>query len=182
MFNHQNDCSMKKLLFLSFMLSAVVLGAWAQGRQVSGVVTSNETKGPVEGATVSVKGTNTSAITDAQGRYSVSAAENATLIFSHAGFVTIEVAVDGKSTLNATLLPEVKSLDDVVIIGYQSVKRRDLTSSVSSVSARDLKDIPINSAAEALAGRLAGVQITQSEGSPDASAVIRVRRSLQRSG
>lgn len=166
---------MKKLLFLSFMLSAVALGAWAQGRQVSGVVTSNETKGPVEGATVSVKGTSTSTITDAQGRYSLSAAENATLIFSHAGFVTIEVAVDGKATVNATLLPEVKSLDDVVIIGYQAVKRRDLTSSVSSVSARDLKDIPINSAAEALAGRLAGVQITQSEGSPDASAVIRVR-------
>jgi TonB-linked SusC/RagA family outer membrane protein len=166
---------MKKLLFLLLVLTAAISGAWGQGRQVSGMVSSSETKLPIEGATVSVKGTNTSTVTDAQGRYSLTVPANSVLVFTHTGYVRMELPVDGKSTVDASLLAEVKSLDDVVIIGYQSVKRRDLTSSVSSVNARDLKDIPINSAAEALAGRLAGVQITQSEGSPDAAAVVRVR-------
>lgn len=166
---------MKKLLFLLLVLTAAISGAWGQGRQVSGIVSSSETKLPIEGATVSLKGTNTSTVTDAQGRYSLTVPANSVLVFTHTGYVRMELSVDGKSTVDASLLAEVKSLDDVVIIGYQSVKRRDLTSSVSSVNARDLKDIPINSAAEALAGRLAGVQITQSEGSPDAAAVVRVR-------
>lgn len=166
---------MKKLLFLLLVLTAAISGAWGQGRQVSGMVSSSETKLPIEGATVSVKGTNTSTVTDPQGRYSLTVPANSVLVFTHTGYVRMELPVDGKSTVDASLLAEVKSLDDVVIIGYQSVKRRDLTSSVSSVNARDLKDIPINSAAEALAGRLAGVQITQSEGSPDAAAVVRVR-------
>lgn len=167
---------MKKLLFLMLLLSLSVIGAFAQSRQVSGVLTSSDTKAPVEGATVTVKGTTTSAVTDAQGRFSLTVpAANSILVFSHTAFVTIELPTEGKTTVDAVMLPQVKSLDDVVVIGYQTVKRRDLTSSVSSVNARDLKDIPINSAAEALAGRLAGVQITQSEGSPDAAAVIRVR-------
>ncbi len=167
---------MKRLLFLLLMLSCSFTALWAQTRQVSGVVTSMENRSPLEGATVSVKGASTSAVTDAQGRFTISVpSPNAVLVFSYSGYVPIEVPTEGKSTINTSLTAEVKSLDDVVVIGYQTVKRRDLTSSVSSVSARDLKDIPINSAAEALAGRLAGVQITQSEGSPDATAIIRVR-------
>ncbi|MCR6722360.1 MAG: TonB-dependent receptor [Chitinophagaceae bacterium] len=158
------------------LISASVIGAFAQNRQVSGVVTSSEASGPVEGATVTVKGTTTSVVTDAQGRYRITVpAANSILVFSHTGFVSIELPTAGKTTVDASMLPQVKSLDDVVVIGYQTVRRADLTGSVSSINARDLKDIPINSAAEALAGRLAGVQIIQSEGSPDASAVIRVR-------
>lgn len=158
------------------LISASVIGAFAQNRQVSGVVTSSEASGPVEGATVTVKGTTTSVVTDAQGRYRITVpAANSILVFSHTGFVSIELPTAGKTTVDASMLPQVKSLDDVVVIGYQTVRRADLTGSVSSINARDLKDIPINSASEALAGRLAGVQIIQSEGSPDASAVIRVR-------
>jgi outer membrane receptor for ferrienterochelin and colicin len=70
---------------------------------------------------------------------------------------------------------EASNLNDVVVIGYQTVKRKDLTGSVSSVNAKQLKDIPLNSAAQALAGRLAGVQVTGSEGSPNAEVMIRVR-------
>lgn len=167
---------MKKLLFLCLLLNACLLRAYAQDRQVSGVITSTDTRQPVEAATVAVKGTKTTALTDQQGRFTISVrGDKAVLVITHTGFVPVELEVGNKSSVEISLAAEVKSLDDVVIIGYQTVKRRDLLSSVSSVGARDLKDIPVNSVSEALTGRLAGVQITQSEGSPDASAVIRVR-------
>lgn len=167
---------MKKLLFLCLLLNACLLRVFAQDRQVSGVITSADTRQPVEGATVAVKGTKITALSNQQGRFTISINnDKAVLVITHTGFVPVELEVGNKSSVEASLVAEVKSLDDVVIIGYQTVKRRDLLSSVSSVGARDLKDIPVNSVSEALTGRLAGVQITQSEGSPDASAVIRVR-------
>jgi TonB-linked SusC/RagA family outer membrane protein len=167
---------MKKLLFLCLLLNACLLRAFAQDRQVSGVITSADARQPVEGATIAVKGTKITTLSNQQGRFTISVnSDKAVLVITHTGFVPVELEVGNKSSVEASLVAEVKSLDDVVIIGYQTVKRRDLLSSVSSVGARDLKDIPVNSVSEALTGRLAGVQITQSEGSPDASAVIRVR-------
>ena len=166
---------MKKRLSLWLLLMFSHFLLFAQNRQVSGIVASADDKQPVAGTTVTVKGTGTSAISDAGGRYTIGVNDDAILVFSHSGFISSEISVRGKTVINIELQQQVRSLDDVVVIGYQTIKRKDLTSSVSSVNARDLKDIPINSAAEALTGRLAGVQITQSEGSPDASAVIRVR-------
>jgi TonB-linked SusC/RagA family outer membrane protein len=166
---------MKKRLSLWLLLMCSHFLLFAQNRQVSGIVASADDKQPIVGTTVIVKGTNTSAVTDAQGRYTIRVNDDGILVFSHAGFVPSEISARGKTVINIELQQQVRSLDDVVVIGYQTVRRKDLISSVSSVSARDLKDIPINSVAEALTGRLAGVQITQSEGSPDASAVIRVR-------
>ena len=167
---------MKKLLFLLLLIVWSFTGAIAQSRQVSGVISSAESLSPVDGVTVTVKGSTTSVVSNADGKFSITVpSSKSVLVFSHTGFTSQEVSTEGKNSLTISLIPVIKSLDDVVIIGYQSVRRGDLTSSVSSVQARDLKDIPLNSAAEALTGRLAGVQITQSEGSPDASAVIRVR-------
>jgi TonB-dependent starch-binding outer membrane protein SusC len=149
---------------------------WAQTRQVTGVVTSADNKQPVAGATVTVKGTRTSVATDAQGRFRITVNNDAkTLVITHASFASFEVSVDGKNTADAELQPEVRSMNDVVVIGYQSVRRKDLLASVSSLGSKDLKDIPINSAAEALNGRLAGVTATTSEGSPDADIRIRIR-------
>ncbi|RYZ47099.1 MAG: SusC/RagA family TonB-linked outer membrane protein, partial [Sphingobacteriales bacterium] len=159
------------LLLVSCLFSQV----FAQDRQISGTVTSGENKQPLSGVTVSVKG-GKSVVTDLQGAYKITVPASAsTLDFSHTGFVPSSLAIKGQEKLDLEMVAEVKSLDDVVVIGYQTVRRKDLTSSVSSVGAKDLKDIPINSTAEALTGRLAGVQITQSEGSPDATATIRVR-------
>ena len=159
------------LLLVSCLFSHV----FAQDRQVTGTVTSSDTKQPLAGVTVSVKG-GKAAVTDAQGVYRITVpAAASTLEFSHTGFAPSSLSVSGRDKLDVELVADVKALDDVVVIGYQTVRRKDLTSSVSSVGARDLKDIPINSTAEALTGRLAGVQITQSEGSPDATATIRVR-------
>jgi TonB-dependent SusC/RagA subfamily outer membrane receptor len=92
------------------------------------------------------------------------------------------VTTDGTTTASVRLEKDLSALEDVVVIGYQSVKRKNLLASVSSVGARDLKDIPINSAAEVLNGRLAGVTATTAEGSPDAQIRIRVRGGMSITG
>ena len=162
-------------LFLT-SLSLLATQLHAQGKEITGVVTSGENKQPLPDVSVSVKGTSNNTRTDAQGRYRITITGDAgTLVFTHTGFTRTESVINGRTAIDIELSAEVKDLEDVVVIGYQTVKRRDLLSSVSSVGARDLRDITINSTSEALTGRLAGVQITQSEGSPDASAVIRVR-------
>lgn len=154
----------------------------AQGKIITGTVTSSENKQPVAGVTVSEKGTRNSTTTDLLGNFKMTAPENATLVFTSASFISQEVSITGKSSINIELAPNVLALEDVVVIGYQSIRRKDLLASVSSVSAKDLKDIPINSAAEALNGRLAGVTATTSEGSPDASIRIRVRAGMSITG
>ncbi|MCA8829678.1 SusC/RagA family TonB-linked outer membrane protein [Hymenobacter pini] len=155
----------RKLLLLAPLLAVAVAPAWAQQRRVQGVVKSDKGEA-LPGVTVVVKGTNTGATTDGEGRFSLAVPDNATLRFSYIGFLPYEVAVGSKTDLTVALKEDSKTLDDVVIIGYQAVQRRDVTGSVSSVNAQQIKDIPVNSAAEALTGRLAGVQLTSSEGTP----------------
>ena len=156
---------------------------FAQPRQITGVVTSSENKQPVPGVTVTVKGTKTAVTTNAEGRYRITVDGGATtLVFTSASFTSFEAAIGNDNTINAELTPDVKAIDDVVVIGYQTVRRKDLLASVASVSARDLKDIPVNSAAEALNGRLAGVTATTAEGSPDAEVRIRVRGGMSITG
>ncbi|HKB42875.1 MAG TPA: TonB-dependent receptor plug domain-containing protein, partial [Chitinophagaceae bacterium] len=155
----------------------------AQGKQITGTVTSSENKGPAAGVTVSVKGTRFATTTDIQGHYKITVDNKATaLVFSSTSFISREAAIGDRSVIDMELAPDVKSLGDVVVIGYQTVRRKDLLASVSSVGAKDLKDIPVNSAAEALNGRLAGVTATASEGSPDATIRIRVRGGMSITG
>ncbi|RSK43772.1 SusC/RagA family TonB-linked outer membrane protein [Hymenobacter rigui] len=155
----------RKLLLLAPVLALAVAPAWAQQRRVQGVVKSDKGEA-LPGVTVVVKGTSTGATTDGEGRFSLAVPDNATLRFSYIGFLPYEVAVGSKTDLTVALKEDTKTLDDVVIIGYQAVQRRDVTGSVSSVNSQQIKDIPVNSAAEALTGRLAGVQLTSSEGTP----------------
>ena len=168
------------------MLASLVCFAsplFAQTKQITGTVTSSENNQPVPGVSVSVKGTKAGTTTDAQGQYKINIDNKATvLVFSNVSYASVEMTIGGLSTIDVLLQPEAKAMNDVVVIGYQSVKRKDLLASVSSVSARDLKDIPINSAAEALNGRLAGVTATTSEGSPDAQIRIRVRGGMSITG
>ncbi len=168
-----------------FMLLAALIplqGLMAQNRPVTGTVVAAENKQPLQGVTVTVKGTKTGTTTDASGNFKINAGENDVLVFSNVSFTTMEVTVGKNSTLSITLTSDAKAMDDVVVIGYQTVRRKDLLASVSSVGSKDLKDIPINSAAEALNGRLAGVTATTSEGSPDAEIRIRVRGGMSITG
>jgi TonB-linked SusC/RagA family outer membrane protein len=156
---------------------------YAQGRQITGKVTSAENKQPLPGVTVTVKGAKKAVVTDLQGNFKITVDNDANaLIFTSTGFILYEASISGQSSVNVEMAPDVKAQEEVVVIGYQTVKRKDLLASVSSISAKDLKDIPITSAAEALNGRLAGVTATTSEGSPDAEVRVRVRGGMSITG
>lgn len=165
---------MKCLLALPLILSAMA-GALAQGLTVTGKVV-DENGGDLPGVTVLLKGTTKGTATGMDGTYSLSVPDvDGTLIFSFIGYQAKEQAIKGRATINVSMVPDQKALEEVVIIGYQEVPRSELTSSVSSVGAKQIRDIPVSTAAEALAGRLAGVQVTTSEGQPGAEIQIRVR-------
>ncbi len=162
------------LVVLFFTLFPIAL--LAQSRQVTGVVTSGENNQPLAGVTVTVKGTTNSVSTNEQGRFSINVSGNApVLVFTNIGFAPFESAVAGRAIVDVQLQSQITSLDDVVVVGYSTIRRKDVTGSVSSVNAKQLKDIPLSSAAEALQGRLAGVQAISTEGAPGADIIIRVR-------
>ncbi|ERM82742.1 hypothetical protein P872_04290 [Rhodonellum psychrophilum GCM71 = DSM 17998] len=146
----------------------------AQGNLVTGTVTSPNGEA-IPGASVLVKGSAIGVAADIDGKFSISAPANATLVFSFIGMVRKEILVGNQTIINVVLEEDISTLSEYVVVGYASIERRDLTSSVSSVGAKQLADIPLNSAGEALAGRLAGVQVTGTEGSPNADVLIRVR-------
>jgi len=128
------------------------------------------------GVSVRIKGTNKGVSTNANGIYVIEAPENATLVFSYIGFETKEVKLSGQKSVNVTLNESSSQLlSEVVVVGYETVNRRDVTGSVSSVNAKQMKDVPLSSAAQAITGRLAGVQVTTTEGAPGADVVIRIR-------
>lgn len=168
---------MKRKLLLAFLALFCFSLSWAQTRQVTGRVVSDSASLPLGGVNVTLKGTSSTVATANDGRYTINVPQTgaAVLVFSSVGYATLEVAAGSRATLDVTLTSTSSTLSDVVVIGYQTVRRRDLTGSVSSVGARQLKDIPVNSAAEALAGRLAGVQVTGTEGTPNAEVLIKVR-------
>lgn len=131
---------------------------------------------PLPGVTVVVKGTARGTVTNADGDYSLTnIPEDATLVFSFVGMRTEEVAVGNQTTINVTMEEETIGIDEVVAIGYGTVKKSDLTGSVSSVKAEDLQATPITSIDQGLVGRAAGVMVTQTSGMPGAIASIRVR-------
>lgn len=140
--------NMRSLLLILF--SAISLSVSAQTITVKGNVkdTSGE---PVIGASVVEKGNTTNGtITDLDGNFSIKVDGKKTLVISYIGMKTQEVAVQGRKTINVQMVDDSKALDEVVVIGYGTVNKRDLTGSVASVSAKDLAAIPVASASEAL--------------------------------
>ncbi len=170
---------LRKLFFNRWAVTFLVaFFAWsslsAQVKPVSGVV-KDPTGETIIGASVIVKGTTIGVITGMDGSYKLNVpATGKVLLVSYVGMEKQEVPIKG-SVVNVTLQNTDKSLDEVVVIGYGTQKKRDLTGSVSSVSEKELRDIPVATAAEALTGKLPGVQVTTTEGSPDADIKIRVR-------
>ncbi len=167
---------MRKLLLFAFVLGATTQVLFAQGNRLRGTVKDQASGEPLPGVTLRVEGVNGDHQTDEHGAFNIAVSGTATftLVVSSVGFETQRLSVRSGTRIEV-LLAQVNVMDEVVVIGYGTARRKDLTASVSSVGAKDLKDIPINSAEQALAGRLAGVQVTGAEGSPDASVNIRVR-------
>jgi len=157
------------LVFCSFIL-------WAQGRKVTGTVTKDGTSEALSSVTVSLKGSTTSTATNSLGQFTITVpANNSVLIFSSVGYRSSSVAVGAKTTLDITLSQESSTLNDVVVIGYGTARKKDLTGATASMAAGTLEKIPLSSAAEAMTGRLAGVSVTTTDGAPGAEIVIRVR-------
>lgn len=141
---------------------------------ISGKVTDKAGEGLL-GVTIKVKGSNKGVTTNIDGEYSITAPENAILVFSYLGYETVEQKVLGKTTLNIVLNATASELNEVVVIGYGTVKRRDLTGAVSSVSGESIASAPVANASQALAGKLPGVNVVSQDGRPDAAISIRVR-------
>lgn len=170
-----NKMKNMRTALLFFLVAMVSLSVSAQNVTVKGTVT-DKTGETVIGASVVEKGnTSNGTITDIDGNFTLSVPSNATLVFSYVGMTTQEVSVKGQKTINVVLADDAQALEEVVVIGYGSVKRKDLTGSVATVNSDVLAAVPVASATEALTGKMAGVQITTTEGSPDAEMKIRVR-------
>ena len=172
--NQESRSGMNKRLVsvLAFLVFASF--TFAQNRQVTGKVVNNDSA--VAGVTVNVQGATTSTMTGTDGTFSINAPSNATLLFSAVGFATQEVAINNRTSLNVIrIISESKALSEVVVVGYGTVKRKDLTGSVSSISAATIESVPVPTVESALQGRASGVQVTSNDGSPGGNITVLIR-------
>ncbi|MBD2754023.1 SusC/RagA family TonB-linked outer membrane protein [Spirosoma validum] len=145
--------------------------------RVSGRVTG-ETDETLPGVSVVVKGSPRGTTTDAQGRYQINVPNDrsdVTLVFSFVGYVSQEMPVRNRSTIDVQLVPDTKALNEVVVVGYGQVKKSDLTGAVATVPVEEIRKVAVTSLDQALQGRAAGVQITQNSGAPGGTTSIRIR-------
>lgn len=160
---------------ITLIIAVMSFGATAQTKSVSGTVT-DEAGEPLIGANVAVKGTKTGTVTDFNGEFALTnIADNAILVISYVGYTTQEVPVAGKSTINVTLSENRELLDEVVVIGYGTVKRKDLTGAVASMKNSDVVISPTNNVMEALSGKVAGMDVVKSSGEVGRSVSVTLR-------
>lgn len=163
-------------ILLFFTLSIICsFVANAQQKTISGTVVEAATNDPVIGANIQIKGTSIGTVSDVDGNFTLTIPEGGkTLVVTYLGFVSQELPID-RTSFKIALKENLSELDEVVVVGYGTMKKRDLTGAVSSVNAKEVAAIPVTSVSEALTGKMAGVQVTTTEGSPDAAIKIRVR-------
>ncbi|HSJ67688.1 MAG TPA: TonB-dependent receptor [Anditalea sp.] len=167
---------MKKILLCLVLSLFTVCSVWAQGRTVTGTVTSAEEPEGVPGVNVRVKGTTVGAITDLDGSYSIDVPANAnTLVFSFVGFLTKELPIGNQSRIDVLLEPDVKTLGEVVVVGYGTQERRELTGAVASIKNEAIENLVTPSFDQQLAGRAPGVSVTTPSGVLGARPIIRIR-------
>ena len=139
-------------------------------------MTDEESGQAIPGVNVLIKGTFQGTVTDVEGIYRLAVPDTAsTLVFSYVGYLAQEVAITNRSTLNVRLSTDVGSLSEVVMIGYGVQEKRDVTTAIASVSSEDLQDQPVSGFDQALVGKMAGVQVAQTSGTPGGGLSIRVR-------
>ncbi len=144
---------------------------------ITGTVTS-ETGDALPGVNVLVKGTNNGTVTDADGKYAINVTDdqsNAVLVFSFIGYVTQEIAIDNRSTIDIAMAPDIKTLSEVVVVGYGTQKKEDLTGAISNTTSKDLERVHSATVSGLLAGKLPGVSFRQTDGRPGNGAMIQVR-------
>lgn len=165
-----------RIFFTQFLFLLLPVLAMAQTKTVTGRVTSSEDGEPLPGVNVVVEGTTKGTVTDIDGNYSIvlNEQENA-LVFSFVGFLTQTVSIGQQTTLNVVLETDTQLLDEVVVVGYGTVRKSDLTGAVSQITSEELVKVPALNAMQALQGKVAGVQITNASGAPGESPIVRIR-------
>ena len=166
-------CIMKsKLLTLLLIFASTV--AFTQ-THVSGIVTDAATGEPLIGVSVFVVGTMNGTSTDIDGRYELNAASDGNLQFVYMGYKTVMQPINGKTTIDIALEEDTTYLDEVVVVGYSVMKRRDVLGAVSKVGGEELQKVPVSSVQQSLQGRIAGVNVMSETGAPGAAISVRVR-------
>lgn len=159
------------IMFLLLLSSSVL---FAQNVQVRGQIV-DENDLAIPGASVLVKGTATGVAADLDGNYTISAPSTATLVFSFIGYAPKEVSIGNQSQINVQLIPELSDLDEVVVVGYGTVRKSQLTGAISSVGSKEIAELPITDARQALQGRASGVDVTQAGSKPGSAPQVRIR-------
>lgn len=164
-----------KLLFtvLSLVVSSVLLNA--QNIRVTGTVKDASTGEPVPFVTVALKGTTTGVATDLQGKYSISTPPNGVLVFSNIGYIKLEINVNGRTVIDAAMSLDVVNLEEVMVVAYGTAKKSSFTGSASTIKSEKISQRSVSNVTNALAGQVAGVQITSNNGQPGSASTIRIR-------
>lgn len=166
----------KEMFVTAFFILISFLPSFAQQKTITGNVTNLTTGEPVVGVTVSVNSSDEATQTNSKGDFSIAVSSSArTLVFSSVGYETKEVDLNGRTSVNVQLQITNSKLNEVVVIGYGSQKRKDLTGAVSSVGAETIEKVPVTTLDQALQGRAAGVQVTNNDGAPGGNMTVLIR-------
>ena len=163
-----------QLFFLNLLFIVPSYSQDTSSNTITGTV-SDANGEPLVGVNIVVEGTETGTVTDLEGSYSISVADGATLVFSFLGYTPRKVVVEDQSIIDVSLEEEISALDEVVVIGYGTQRRADLTGSVSQVGSREINSFPSTNVLQSLSGRAAGVQVSQTTGAPGAGLNVRIR-------
>lgn len=163
-------------VILLALLMLLPVSLFAQGLvTVEGTVTDTQLNEPAIGVTVMVKGTSVGTVTDLDGHYSITAATDATIVFSGFGYANVEEKVNGRKVINIDMKPSSTELDELVVVGYGMQRKSDITGSISSVDGKDINDTPVSSVLQALQGKASGVNVIQNSGAPGGATTIKIR-------
>ncbi len=165
---------MKRTIFLFLLLITGTVIYAQDAITVKGVVSDGQNI-PMPGATVSEKGTKNSTTTSMDGVYQIKVKSNAILVFTFLGTKPIELPVKNRTSLNAKLIDDANNLNEVVVVGYGTKSRKDLTGAISSIKGEELAKTPVQNVAQALQGRIAGMEVTMSDGTPGSDPSIKIR-------
>ena len=164
-----------KNLYLSLIFIIINYGGFAQNYSINGKITDEDGNG-LPGATIIIKGTTTGTISDINGDFSLFAFEDTTLIISFSGYKRQEISVNGKTTIDIQLIPDIETLKEVVVVGYGSQEKINITGSVATIKQEELISVPVANTSNLIAGKVPGVMTRQNSGLPGGeNTQIRIR-------
>ena len=164
----------RKILISVVLLFAFVAGATAQTHPVQGVV-SDENGAPLAGAGVFIEGTTTGTLTDQNGSYSIRAKSSDIINFSFVGYETLREVVGKRKEISVSMNPDRQALEEVVVIGYGTIRKSDLTGAVSSIGTKEIEGFRTGNVLDVLGGQIAGVNVVSADGTPGAGSDVKIR-------